>query len=233
MLFPILWIEKRAIGDWRGTLKPSDPVAWWDSYRRFIAHYAKLAARERVDIFSVGSELGSMEGHTLRWRELIADVRKKFSGKLIYSANWDHYQHVTFWEAVDYIGMTAYYRLTTSLEPTLPGLVSAWQKVRRQLLEWYEGQKKPLVFTELGYPSVDGAAASPWDYTSGRAIDHEEQRLCFEAFFRVWRDEPRLAGVFFWNWWGPSDGQNTWYTLKGKPALAVVRKWMSRTQAKQ
>ena len=226
MLFPILWVEERAIGDWRGTLKPEDPDAWWSAYNTFILHYAKLAQATGAVMFSIGSELGSMESETARWRHLSAKVRGLFKGQLVYSANWDHYQHVTFWDAVDFIGMTAYYRLTMTKQPSLDELTASWSRVRLQLLDWYEGQTKPLLFTELGYPSVDGAAMSPWDYTSAGERDLEEQRLCFEAFKRVWHGEERLSGVFFWNWWGPGDGLNTWYTLKGKPALKVVKSWM-------
>ena len=97
---------------------------------------------------------------------------------------------------------------------------------------WQASIKRPILFTELGYPSLDGAARAPWDYTQGTAMDHEEQRRCLTAFTETWIDEPALAGVFFWNWWGPDDGQNTWYTIKGKPGEQVVRRWFARPRGK-
>ena len=73
------------------------------------------------------------------------------------------------------------------------------------------------------YPSVDGGAVKPWDYTR-RAIDLEEQRRAFWPF-EPFGDEPALAGVYFWNWWGPKDGENAWYTIPGKPAMSEVKKY--------
>ncbi|MEZ4434144.1 MAG: hypothetical protein R3F65_17205 [bacterium] len=228
MVFPILWVEKRALGEWRGTLRPADEARWWASYHRFILHYARLAAAEGAALYSVGSELASLEDRTDRWRALIADVRAIYPGRLLYSANWDHYREVTFWQHVDLIGLTGYYRLSADPDASVDDLAAAWTAIRETLLRWRLGVGRPLVFTELGYPSLDGAAHDPWDYTAPRALDHEEQRRCFAAFTRAWIDTPQLAGVFFWNAWGPTDGRNTWYTVWGKPAESEVRGWFRR-----
>lgn len=231
LLFPILWVEKRAIGEWRGTLAPTDPDAWWLSYSAFILHYAHLASEEEVSIFSVGSELASLEADEVRWRRLIAQVRGVFAGRLLYSANWDHYAQVPFWDAVDLIGLTGYYRLTDRNDASEAELTAAWGKIKTKLLAWQATVKRPILFTELGYPSLDGGARAPWDYTQGTAMDHEEQRRALAAFTETWAGERALAGVFFWNWWGPGDGQNTWYTINGKPAEEVVRRWFARPHA--
>ncbi|MEZ4434607.1 MAG: hypothetical protein R3F65_19565 [bacterium] len=231
MVFPILWVERRAIGEWRGTLKPADEGAWWASYRRFILHYARLAAVEGADLLSVGSEFASLEDRTDRWRALIADVRRVFPGRLLYSANWDHYVEVTFWDHLDYIGLTGYYRLTQSTDASLAELTAAWAAIKNRLLAWQATIDRPLVFTELGYPSLDGAARDPWDYTARATPDPDEQRRAFAAFARAWTDTPALAGALFWNAWGPTDGRNTWYTVWGKPAEAEVRAWLRHRAA--
>lgn len=229
-LFPILWVQKRAIGEWRGTLAPIDPEAWWESYEAFVLHYAQIAAEEGAAIYSVGSELASLEGQEPRWRALIARVRAIYPGQLIYSANWDHYAEVPFWDALDLVGLTAYYELTRSLDADVAELTGAWRKIRDVILDWRDqkGIEAPIVFTELGYPSIDGAATAPWDYTRKTAVDLEEQRRCFEAFRRAWGHRPELAGVFFWNWFGPGGPTDRWYTLKGKPALEVIKAWIAR-----
>ncbi len=228
MLFPILWVEKRSIGEWRGTLRPDDPDVWWRGYRRFVMHYARMAGDERAEVFSVGSELASLEGQTGRWRKLISEVRQVFQGQLLYSANWDHYADVPFWSQLDLVGLTGYYRLTESRDPSQTELDAAWRGIRDRLVRWHAKVGKPLLFTELGYPSIDGAARSPWDYTGDRALDLDEQRRCYEAFYRAWANEPALRGVFFWNWWGPGGKSDPWYTPKGKPAEAIIRRWYSR-----
>ncbi len=227
LVFPILWVEHRAPGAWRGTLAPDDRAAWWRAYRRFILHYAELAAEERAALLSVGSELSSMERDAAAWRALIADVRARYSGRLLYSANWDHYAWVPFWDALDLVGITGYYRLAEvgRFDPPVADLVARWALIREHLGLWLQTVDRPLVITELGYPSVDGAAQAPWDYTGAQPVDLEEQRRCFQAFYEVWADAPELAGVFFWNWWGPGGPTDRWYTPRGKPAMHVVDWW--------
>ncbi|MBU0551481.1 hypothetical protein KKF91_19435 [Myxococcota bacterium] len=229
-LFPILWIEQRGEGEWRGTLNPSDPAAWWASYGAFILHFAEMAQQERAAIFSVGSELASIEHHERQWRALIGQVRARFSGQLLYSANWDHYAPVKFWDDLDYIGLTAYYRLTDEAEglPSVAALTTRWLEIKAQLLAFQGEIGRPLLFTEVGYPSLKGAAYSPWDYTGSRPIDLEAQRRCLAAFNAAWIDEPKLAGAFFWNWWGPGGPEDGGYTPKGKPGEAEVRRFIKR-----
>ena len=53
------------------------------------------------------------------------------------------------------------------------------------------------MLTEVGYPSVDGGAVWPWDYTRGGAVDVEEQRRGFAALARAWAGHD-LAGLFVW-----------------------------------
>lgn len=224
-LMPIVRLKHRKDEDWRGRIAPKDPERWWVSYERFILHYAALARREGVAIFSVGSELTSMEKHRTRWASLIAKVRKAYRGKLIYSANWDHYKPVTFWDLVDYIGVTGYYELTKSKTASIAELTAAWLKIKVQLSEWQAHKKKPLIFTEIGYHSHDGTAVHPWDYTMTTPIDLIEQYRCYVAFYRAWNGAKNLQGVYIWIWWdlgGPKDGH---YTPRGKPAERVLEHW--------
>lgn len=232
MVFPIIWVEQRKIGEWRGTLAPADPEAWWASYRRFILHYAALAKDEGAGLFSVGSELASLEREEARWRALIAEVRGVFPGKLLYSANWDHYEPVPFWDALDYVGLTGYYELVSTNDATEEAMRAAWIRIRDGLTRWQAGVGRPLVFTEIGYPSIDGGARQPWNYTAVGAVDHEEQRRAYAAFRAAWEGHPALGGVFFWNWFGlggPTCGD---YTPRLKPAAAVIRSWFAAEGAR-
>ena len=224
-LFPIVDVEERRIGEWRGTLKPPNLDEWFGRYERFILHYARLAAKHRVDLFSVGSELIAFEGMRSRWVGIIERVRRVYSGPLIYSANWDHYRPVSFWDRLDYVGLTGYYQLAEKPGAPLETLKAAWRKVRRDLMGWARSVGRPVVFTEIGYTSQRGASVHPWDYTRGEPVDLAEQERCYRAVYEVWRDEPNLGGIFFWNWWGQGGPQDTYYTPKGKPAERIVREW--------
>jgi hypothetical protein len=72
---------------------------------------------------------------------------------------------------------------------------------------------------------MDGAAVHPWDYTLSAPPDLEEQRRAFSAFVKVWSEVSRLAGVFFWDWYGAGGPTDTRYTPRGKPAAGVIRRW--------
>ena len=118
-----------------------------------------------------------------------------------------------------------------SSTPKLSELVASWRSVRDKILAWRRGaglSDRPLVFTELGYASIDGCASKPWDYTQQTPIDLQEQALCYQAFFRAWSGRSELAGVFVYEWWGSGGLEDRGYTPRGKPAEEVVRRWFAR-----
>jgi hypothetical protein len=228
LVFPILTLDRVRPGEWRGTLAPADIDAWWSSYERFILHHAAIAADTGAEALLIGSELGTTEAWRDRWYHLIARVERVYRGRLIYSANWDRYQHVSFWPRVDAIGVTGYFELTRERDPAPAALVRAWQRVRDELVAFAARRGQPLWLTEVGYASVDGAAARPWDHASDAPVDLEEQRRCYAAFVEAWAGVDALAGVFFWIWDGAGGDRDRGYTPRGKPAEAVLRQWLAR-----
>ncbi|MCG8419504.1 MAG: hypothetical protein MJE77_16355, partial [Proteobacteria bacterium] len=225
LVFPIVTVRKLSPGQWRGTLRPRDTDAWWQSYERFIAHYAAIAGEKRAAAFLLGSELGSTEAWQYRWYHLISRIERMYSGQLIYSANWDHYTQVSFWRRLDIIGVTGYFELSRDKNATEADLKEAWLRVRSELVGFARARKKPLWITEVGYTSVDGAATRPWDYLMAGPVDVEEQRRLYAAFVGAWDNTPTLRGVFFWNWYGKGGADDRGYTPKGKPAEAILRRW--------
>lgn len=224
LLFPIVHLEVIRMGHWRGTIRPRNVATWWLSYERFILHYARIARRERVATLLVGSELGSTELWRARWYHLVGRVRRQFSGKLVYSANWDHYDKVSFWRRIDYLGVTGYFELTRKTDASVAELTRAWRRARAKLLAFAARHKKPLWITEVGYASVDGAATQPWNYNRAGSVDLEEQRRCYAAFVAAWTNTA-LAGVFFWNWYGAGGTRDKSYTPRGKPAQRILERW--------
>ena len=80
----------------------------------------------------------------------------------------------------------------------------------------------------MATPSQVGAATHPWDYTRPDPVDLEEQYRCYRAVYEVWRDQPYLGGIFWWNWFGAGGPKDTYYTPRSKPAEKVVREWFRR-----
>lgn len=233
-LFPIVRLLEREEGEWRGRIAPSDEDRWWSAYTEFILETALVAKHTQTDRLSVGSELLSRETMRKRWLDLIDRVRLRAPEvELMYSANWDHYKPVSFWDAVDVVGLTAYWELTRDLDAETDRLRRAWHRPQEEVRTWAQAIGRNVVFTEVGYPSLDGGAAFPWDETRRAPPDPEEQRRAYEAFVQSWSNQPILQGVYFWNWFGfggPTDGG---YTPRHKPAAGVIRAWFERAHPGQ
>jgi hypothetical protein len=218
---------------WRGEIaftKEGDWQAWFGSYGRFIRHYAELAQAEGVEMFSVGVELERTTIREAEWREIISQVRELYSGLLVYAANHSGEEfRIKFWDALDYIGVDAYYPLTRERDPTVEQLEVAWKPHLSRLQALSNHWGKPIIFTELGYRSLDGANIVPWDWQAQGPVDLQEQADCYLAFFRTfWDKYDWFRGVFWWVWsTNPDEGgpKDTGYTPHGKPAEAILREF--------
>ena len=238
VLLPIVLIEFPGEKDWRGTLRPDDLDAWWASYERFVDYYLDIAVATGVDVFSVGSELNTTENQLDRWRQIIDRVRRRFDGRVTYTANWDRYQAVTFWSMVDFISVSSYFELSRD-DPaaSVSRLTAAWSAERIRLLRFARGQDKSILIMELGYPSVPWAAAHPWNYVAkdNTETDHEAQARCYRAFFEAWSDTlvrpdtPALGfNCYYWDPYHRGGAEDTGYGIRGKPALGLIRQGFAR-----
>jgi hypothetical protein len=223
-LFPIIRLSAPKPGEWRGTLAPRDPAAWFRHYGDWLGDLAALAESTGATRLVVGSELSTLDADLDHWRPVVERVRGVFTGKLVYSANWDHYRQARLFDLVDEEGVTGYFNLR---EPSAPAddatLEAGWRRVRRELEAWHAGHAQSFLFTELGYRSRTGTTAAPWDEGSPGAPADEEQRRAFAAFRRAWAGAPLLDGVYVWNWYGWGGAGTTSYTPRGKPAEQEVR----------
>jgi hypothetical protein len=231
LLFPIVRLESPASPkEWRGTLRPSDRAAWFESYRARLIALARLGEKEGATGLSVGSELSTLDGPDAHaeWARTIRAVRRVFSGALTYSGNWDHFRQVALYDLVDQIGLCAYWPLAPAgaIDSSVDDLVRAWRDLRVSLERFARARHRPLIFTEVGYLSQRGAAAWPYDEGATQPVDLEEQRRAYEAFRRVWQTAPAglVAGIYFWNWYGWGGATSRGYTPRGKPAAEEIRK---------
>jgi hypothetical protein len=149
-----------------------------------------------------------------------------YSGRLVYSANWDNYENTPFVDALDYAGVTGYFELAQEgTEPTVADLVHTWRYVRMDLVRWSTRVERPLIITEIGYLSQENAAAWPWKEGARNKVDVELQRKCYEALRRAWDNEPLLEGVYMWQWFGEGGLTDYEYTPRNKPAAEEIEKW--------
>jgi hypothetical protein len=256
-LMPIVHLRRREAHEWRGMLAPADGIdTWMRRYRAVLLPLAERAEAEGVTRFVIGSELSSLEPFDDAWRALARDVRARFSGTLVYSTNWDRLRGeatlppVAFWDAVDEIGLTAYFPLTSTDDaPSEEALIDAWRAPHAAIAELSRRTGKPIVLTEVGYPSRRGALRAPWDDgargplhdgsrstgdpTSARGdddvrVDLEQQRRGFAAFCEVFAASDAIEGFYAWNWFGIGGARDDGFTLRGKPAAAELERCFAR-----
>jgi hypothetical protein len=222
-------------GTFRGDIAPASRSRWWHDYRVMLRHYADLAQQEGAAMLEVGTELTSMSSDERQWRALIADVRSRFAGELTFAANWiEGARAVKFWDALDAIGIDAYMPLVTDdPDPSVARLAWAWKDrgYVAQLEELSRRHRRPVLFTELGYPSRLSTAAAPWDWsTAGGDIAQGPQARAYAAAFEVFAGRPWFDGIYWWDWsaqgWNAEVGDGS-HRFAGKKAEAVVHAWHS------
>src|SRR5205823_5832922 len=107
---------------------------------------ARVAEKHGAEIFCIGLEYEHAEIFEERWRHIIAAVRREYHGKITYGANWDDIDAITFWDALDYIGMQAYFPLCQNTNPTPEQLDEGWSAWMLKLDAMSKAYKKPLLF---------------------------------------------------------------------------------------
>ena len=230
MLKPHLWLLDRSRGRWEGSIamrSEADWRRWFENYEIFIVHYAALADSVGAAAFCVGTELSGTTEREEDWRRIIAAVRRVYSGPLTYAANWDgEFERIAFWDALDFVGVQAYFPLASAPQSNADSLATAWQPIRERLAVLSSRVRKPIVFTEIGYRSERGASVEPWRWGAAHEPDSLEQAACYEAAFRALWDEPWFGGFYWWKWFpDPEVGRSARdasFSPQGKPAAAVL-----------
>jgi Glycoside Hydrolase Family 113 len=235
MLKPHIWVGGHNLDsdNWRNKIDFEDPLErkeWFSSYGEFIISEAELAEETGVEILVIGTELVGMCKFTKEWKKLIGKVRDKYSGKLTYAAEGMNAKKIEFWDSLDYIGIDAYFPLSEKSNPTLKELVSGWKKIEPEIRDLSEKYDKKVIFTEIGYKSVEGTAIKPWEWNKKGRVSQEEQALAFEATSIAFKDKPYLAGVFIWKYFTDMNSYERGNNLKGftpygKKAEGVISGW--------
>lgn len=235
MLKPQIWSPDGWIGDYK-----LETAAEWKEWEKelteYILFYAQLATDNDVELFCLGTE---MKAHIAErpnfFKELIPKIKEIYCGELTYSANWDSYQDVNFWDQLDYVGLSAYFPINEKKTPDVNYLVKQWKPIEEELSGYSKRQGKPLLFTEYGYLSVDGSGGKTWlleKKVRQLPINEQAQANCFEALYKVFGEKEYWAGGFIWKWFPHGRGGEGYnerdYTPQGKKAHAVIKNYYSK-----
>lgn len=229
---------------WRADIAMDDPADWptfHEDFTKLVRHYGKLAREEGAALFGIGLEYrAAVREHPDAWRAIARAAKEAFGGPITYSANWDDYDQVIWWDAVDVIGIGAYFELLSDglandathemrakkelPRPTLSQIVDGWKPIKATLKAFSEKYKKPIFFTEVGYTTFVDTAYHPWMWQSERAVDPTQQALCYRALFKTFAGEPWWKGCCMWSFYTDPSAVEQWnYSPQGQEAERIMR----------
>ncbi len=174
---------------------------WFENYGNYMKYYAELAEEIGCEMLCIGCEMCGTERKETHWRELIAQIREIYSGKLIYNTNHGHEDDVKWFDAVDYIGTSAYFPVAEEGGATSEMMQEKWKTIREEMFKIHEKWQKQIVFVEIGCRSAHGCATMPWDFSHKELPhDEEEQAAFYDSCLAVFADQPWFGGTFWWDW---------------------------------
>ena len=236
-------------GDWRAKINPADRTTWFQKYGNNLVHLGQIGQAHNAEMFIMGTEMVSMTStaingtNTQNWLDMIARVRQVYSGTLTYDANStnnndnpfeNEKKTVGFWSALDVVGLSVYYNLNTN-DNSVAALEGQWDYWNNSdLMQFANTVDKPLVFTEIGFRSVDNAHKAPWDSGTGGAYNATEQANAYQALLDYWNKYNYVQGVFWWDWLSNPNGGGQGdisYTPQHKPAQDIMKQWFTTPSA--
>ena len=237
ILVPIFFCLK-CEGEWRGTVAPSNPTLWWQSYQSFIDHYATIAQQRGATTLFIGSEMTSMEKYTSQWKSLISEERSRYSGQIGYEENWDVIGQAQFLSDVDVVGVSAYFPLDDAAAPALSDILKDWSDSHAsatsgknwasKLASVAASIGKPILFGEVGYMSSDHAGRQPFlNYYD--TTDWQLQSDLYQAVLEIFGSKPWWDGVVWWAWDVSNDStSDDGRSPRGKTAEEMMRDWYAK-----
>ena len=205
---------------------------WFDSYTRFMLHYARLAEKLGCKMLCTGCEMAGMDKNGSRCAEMISKVREVYSGLLMHNINHGDELRFDWLDAVDIIGISAYYPVSTEADNSIDMMRSRWAEHIKKALQCHEKYGRPVMFAEIGVRNEHGCTRYPWDFHNRpeRPSDEQEQADFYESAMAASWDKEWFCGYFWWDWKAklpPADkaAQNRDFTVYGKKAEQVLRRW--------
>ena len=218
---------------------------WFDSMKRRSVYYARLAERTGCEMFCLDSELDHIIGFNQEWKDIVAAVRSVYSGAVT-SCHTMHTGVIDFEKVLqnkdhwfydlDILSISHYIVGAKTAGLTAEEMAANMTGERDRLRRVAALYGKPVLLGENGCTSSAGGAMNPSGWAPQSGYDGQEQDHYLEAVLSTFWNEPWWYGIYWWKW----DEQNhrtemtndpagdKGFTVRGKPAQDVMRKWFSK-----
>jgi hypothetical protein len=249
-LFPQANLPSDSAAWWQSA--PRDP-AWWDAwfnrYAAFAAYYADLASKSGSHALILGGDWvapalpgGQINGTSsglpsdseTRWQAIIADVRQRFTGQVLWAVSYPGGLQTLPAFARNLDGV---YLLWAA--PLSGGSVGDLQASAGKLLDtdiqpFQAALGKPLILA-AAYPSAKGAASASLPVqtlfqpgSSQVPVDLQAQADVYQALMIAVNARSWLGGFVSRGYYPPAALQDASASLHGKPAANVLWYWYGR-----
>lgn len=218
-----------------------------------------LPEAAQVDALILTNELKAMTmeaAYTERWENVVTEMRAlgaKQSGRsrsieigvnsgglLGYGPDQQEMGNVPFAGSLDFIGVSAYPRVTKNLDATYDDFYNGWfsdvkrnENLARTVQNWvndYGAMGVDVYLTEIGSPATRGGQWYFSDEPTNRNVfDLEQQAAAYRAFIDVLRGIDGLKGIYIYAWSAstsyprPTDYDAYRWSPNGKPAEDAIR----------
>jgi hypothetical protein len=249
-LFPAVNLPSDSATWWQSA--PRD-AAWWEAwfnlYGAFAAYHADLAAKSGAQALILGGDWltpalpgGQVNGTSsgvpadaeTRWETIMADVRHRFGGQVLWAVSYPGgLQSVpTFANSLDGVYLLWYAPLSgTSVDDMK---ASAGQLLDTDVQPFQTKLGKPVILA-AAYPSVDGAASASLPAqalfqpgTTQTPVNLQAQADVYQALLNAVNERAWLGGFVSRGYYPPAALQDASASVHGKPAEDELWYWFGK-----
>ncbi len=192
-----------------------------------------------------------------RWREMMRKVRTVYKGPIGYNTliigdgdkqaeawPWSSLQPIA--DQFDFIGVAVWSGIATSANESQTEMDRKMEHaIDVGVLPIYEATKRPVVFTGIAFASFDGAAINDKgvfevalesyypEQNTKLAWDGVEQAMAFQALMQAVAERPYVTGVYPFLYQYLAMPLSPDYSVRDKPAEALLKTWYERALGKR
>ena len=224
---------------------------WFDSLRECLSYFGDIAEETGCEALIAGAEYNGTTKFDDEWRKTIAHVRRHYGGPVTYEfmPGEPAERPLKWFEELDFLALSTYpaavdapnevrgdYANWKNLPPISKASMAKALAAHKPLVAGFSERfgRKPLLFSEIGTRSCRGCVNVPGNYYTESIWDGQEQADYMDAVFATFSTLPAWMGLSWWKWdetqhtrhhYSPDPMKDRGFTICGKPAEAVMRKW--------
>mgnify|MGYP001054382586 CR=1 FL=1 len=242
-------------------------VSWFDHYAQFLLHHADLAEQTSAQALIIGGDwlAPALPGGLLangsisnvpadaesRWREMIRQVRSRYSGSLVWALPYPSgIQNLpVFIDSFDQIYVLWSAQVSSVANPSISDLHNEINRLLDTEIQSLQQYGKPITLA-VSYPSANGSATGCATLSLGSCaqiseffptspillqavLDLQEQTDLYNALFLAVNERPWISGIISMDYFPPVALLDPSSSVNNKPASGVLWYWFPRLRGVQ